>query len=250
MLLVQLADEVERITARRGRDTIRIPEEEHRVPLRSELHALVDRRKESASPAGFAPVRVVLTRKEHHESRQVRALASETVGEPGAHARTSHDLMPGVHEDLRGSVVELRGVHRADDGNLVDHTREVGKELRDFSASFPVSRERVWRAENLGNAPDEGEALAFEELRRAILSIQLLELLLGLEEVEVRGSSRHEEVDDAFRLRRKVGSEGPALSLEKTEESGASDAEPRLTEEVAPRDGAQAIGWGQALTPW
>ena len=96
-----------------------------------------------------------------------RALAAESVREPGPHARPAGHLAAGVHEDLAGRVVELRRVHRAHDGDVVGDRRQVRQQLRQLGAGLAVPLERERRAEQLRHALDEREPLALEhELRR------------------------------------------------------------------------------------
>ena len=53
-----------------------------RVALRPELHALVQRGQKPAAPTRFAAVRLILTRYQNHESRQILTLAAQPVGHP------------------------------------------------------------------------------------------------------------------------------------------------------------------------
>ena len=58
------------------------------------------------------------------------ALAAEPVTEPRAEARPADHLVAGVHEDLRRRVVELRRLHRPDDGDVVGDLRQVAAAAR------------------------------------------------------------------------------------------------------------------------
>jgi hypothetical protein len=105
--MIQVAQQVERAPARFRGDAIGIRKEQYRIAIRAELHALVDRWQKPASPAGFAPIRLVLAGEQHHESRQIAAFAADAVGQPGTEARPPWYLVAGVHEKSAGSVVEL-----------------------------------------------------------------------------------------------------------------------------------------------
>ena len=77
---------------------------------------------------------------EDDEARLVLVFAAEPVREPRAEAGTADDLMAGVHEDLRGRVIELRSLHRPDDGEIVDVLREVRQQVGHFGAGLAVTR--------------------------------------------------------------------------------------------------------------
>src|SRR5437016_3399479 len=83
-------------TSRFRGDAIGIGKEQHRIAIGAELHTLVDRGKKSASPAGLAPIGLVLTREQHHESGQIAAFASDAVGQPGTEAGPPWYLVAGV----------------------------------------------------------------------------------------------------------------------------------------------------------
>ena len=104
---IQILQRIQGIAPVFGPNTFGVGEEQYGVALGAKFHTLVDRRKESASPAGLAAVRLVFAGKQHDKPRQVAALASEPVGKPRAHARAADDLEAAIHEDLRGCVVEL-----------------------------------------------------------------------------------------------------------------------------------------------
>jgi hypothetical protein len=70
-------------------------------------------------------------REEHDKRRQILVLAAETVAQPRAHTRTAWLLKAGLDERDRRVMVDRFGVHRLDDGDLVDNLRGVGQELAD-----------------------------------------------------------------------------------------------------------------------
>ena len=141
-----------------------------------------------AEPAG---------RGQDDETRQVVALAAEPVGEPGPHRRPAGDARPGVHEGVRGVVVDRLGDHRADDADLVGDGGDVGEDRADLLAAGPVASERV-----LGREADEllalelGDRHALRERLGHRLAVHPGELGLGVEGLQVRGAAGHVEVDD------------------------------------------------------
>src|SRR6187401_2789613 len=102
----------------------------------------MDRGKKAAAPAALAAVRVVLPRNQDDEGGQILVVAAQAVAEPRADAGAPDDLVPGVHEDLRRRVIELRRLHRADDGDLVGVLPEIGQERRQLRAGLSVLAER------------------------------------------------------------------------------------------------------------
>src|SRR5205085_12580200 len=101
------------------------------------------------------------------------------------HARTPNDLVAAVHEDLRRRVIELRRVHRANDGQLVSDRREVRQQLREVCARLAARLELIRRADQSRRAVDESETLALDEGFGNLLAVQLGKLRLVIEEVEL-----------------------------------------------------------------
>ena len=101
-------------------------------------------------------------------------------------------------------MIELIAVQRLDDGDIVHHLTQVRKQLRELGARFAVTLEGVGGGQDLGRSPDKSEPLPFQGSFGNVLTVQLLELGLVLEQVDLGGSTRHEEEDDVLGLRRKV----------------------------------------------
>ena len=89
-------------------------------------------------------------------------------------------------------MVELRRVHRAEDGDVVGDRGQVRQELRHLGPALAVLGEAIGRAEQAGRAADEGEALALEELFGGVGAVQLGELRLVVQQVDLGGRARHE----------------------------------------------------------
>ena len=97
-------------------------------------------------------------------------------------------------------MVELVGVHRADDGQLVGDGGEIRQQFGHFDARLAVFGELVRRAEHLRHALDEREPLLLEERFGAGLAVQLLQLRLVVEQFELRRRAGHVQVDDVLGL--------------------------------------------------
>ena len=150
--------------------------------------------------AGFA------LRGQHDKAGQLVGLRAETVEQPGAHAGPALDLRAGVHERVRRIVVDLLGVHRADDANVVRNTADVREQLGNFlpgSAPLPELAKRPaglqFRVLQLRELLPPGEGFG----ERFI--VELLEFRLVIKTFEVRRPARHAEMNDAFGPHRKMG---------------------------------------------
>src|SRR5262249_2375679 len=164
--------------------------------------------------------------------------------------------MPGVHEDLGRRVVEVVGVHRPEDEEVVRDSRRVREETRERSAAAAVPAERVRRAQERRDTFDEGEPLALDDILRNLLAVVRVELRLRVEEIDLGGPPGHEQEDDALGLGREVsrlrgqrvgGDRGPRpeeLRLEEGQQGESSDAESPLLEEVTPGDAGQRVRRG------
>ena len=96
-------------------------------------------------------------------------------------------------------MVRHVGVHRADDAQVIDARRDVWEDLADLDPALAVLAESVGRGEG-----GPGTAFGAEILARQHLAGVPVERRLGIEGVDVRRPTVHEQVDDAFRLGREV----------------------------------------------
>ena len=140
-----------------------VGDEEDGVALRAALDALVHRREEAAAEDAPPGVGLVAAGEEDDKAGQVLVLAPQPVGHPRAHARTSEARAARLQEKLAGRVVELVGVHRLQDRHLVHDPGEVRQQVRDDGAGVAARLEVRLRAEHLGDALDEREALPFQQ---------------------------------------------------------------------------------------
>ena len=98
-------------------DALRIAHVVNRVALGLKLDAFEAGGQKAAGPlpGGNRLEAVFASRGEHHESRQILRLRAQAIQKPRAHAGPALDLRPGVHERMRGIVVDLLGAHRSHD---------------------------------------------------------------------------------------------------------------------------------------
>ena len=88
--------------------------------MAAEFDALVNRRKKSASPKAVARTGHIAG-DEYNEAGEVFVLAAEAIVDPRAHGGTAELPEAGLHEKLRRRVIEVFGVYRLDEGNLIRH---------------------------------------------------------------------------------------------------------------------------------
>ena len=62
---------------------------------------------------------------EHDEARQVGRVVSQPISNPCPHARPAGDRRAGVHQHVGRIVIDLIGVHRAEDANFIGHRAEM-----------------------------------------------------------------------------------------------------------------------------
>ena len=87
-----------------------------------------------------------------------------------------------------GSCTLVLGVHRADHRQLVGDPGEVRQEFGNDGAGLAVRAEGVGRTFEVRNAADQGELLViFQQLLGDGFAVELVELWLGVEEVECDG---------------------------------------------------------------
>ena len=202
--LVQRIDRRDVAALGLARDAGRVVEVEDGVSFGTELHALVLGGEEAAAPLarGDGLRRASLAGgDEDDEAGEVFGFGAESIGDPGAHARPPRDLRAGVHEHVRGVVVDGIRRHRADDADVVGHGTDVRQKFGELGAVLAVPGELELRSladEFL--ALELGELLAVGEALRHALAVHLGESGLMVEELELRGASGHGQPDDALGL--------------------------------------------------
>ena len=77
----------------------------------------------------------------HDEGGQVLVDRPQPIGDPRAQARPARELKPGLRKRHRRIVIDLLGVHRLDEAQVVDHLGGVRQQLADPGARLPVLRE-------------------------------------------------------------------------------------------------------------
>ena len=86
-------------------------------------------------------------RHQHHEARQILRFRAQPVEHPRSHAGPAGDDRAGVHQRVRGIVIDLLGPHGAHDADIVGDAADVRKQLADLLAGFAELLEVVLRSE-------------------------------------------------------------------------------------------------------
>ena len=100
-----------------------IADVQDRVAHRPALHALVHAGQKAGAPEGLAAGRVRAAADQDDEAGQVLVLRAQAVGDPRAHRGPAVARRARVEEQLRRRMVELVGIHRLDDRDVVDRRR-------------------------------------------------------------------------------------------------------------------------------
>ena len=216
---IERLDAVERVAPHRCGNAGRVVDVQNGVALAPECHPGVLAREVAARPQppadGLNLLAVRRLRDEHDERGQVLIFRSKAVAHPRAEAWPACDLVARLDVADGRFVVDRLGVHRADESNVVRAFRKPRQKLRIHPhAGVPELRELVSGrrdGETLLAARHRREPLPALDAGGQILVIPLGHLRLVVEEVHLRRSADHVEVDDALRLRGEMRKDGPGL---------------------------------------
>ena len=184
---------------------------------------------------------------QHEVVGKISVLAAEAVTRPGAEARPAGDLVSGQELRHGRGVVDLVGVHRPDDAQVVRHGPEVREPLAEVLAALAATLElRGRRLDELLLARGHGgQALPASHGLRQLGASQILQARLFVEEFDLRRAAGLGEEDDALGLGgevREVGQAGLAPSVrgegaadERRERHGAERKPGALAEEIPAR---------------
>src|SRR5262249_51336785 len=114
-------------------------------------------------------------------------------------------LESGLNEGDRGIVIDLVGVHRLDDGDLVDDLSGMRQQLAHPGSRLPVLSEfenRFDAGERALARSHSGDALALPDRRWEFRPMQPLEGRFVIEGLDLRWASRLVEEDHTLHFRR------------------------------------------------
>ena len=142
--LVHGAEAVQHLAAELARETIGIAQVEDGVLGAAEFDALVARGEEAAAPIMVIQrlvARSLHLGKQHEVVGEIAILAAEAVAGPGAEARPAGNLVAGQELRHGRGMVDLVGVHRLHDAQVVRHGLEVRQPLADALAALAAALE-------------------------------------------------------------------------------------------------------------
>ena len=249
-LLIEGADGIQHLPAEFAREAVGVAEVEHGVLGAAQLDALVARGEEAAAPIMIIQglvARPLHLGEQDEVVRKVAVLAAEAVARPSAEARPAGDLVSGQELRHGRGVVDLVGVHRPDDAEVVRHGLQVREPLAEVLPALAAAFELRGRGldELLLARGHGGQALAAPHGFGELGAGERREAGLLVEEFDLRRAARLGEEDDALGLGgevREVGEAGLARSVrgeraadERRERHGAEREPGALAEEVATR---------------
>ena len=100
-----------------------------------------------------------------------------------------------MQQELRGCMVELRGVHRADQAQFIGDPTQLREQVAQFHAALSALAEAMQRTQQLRMPLDEGEPLALQVLIGAGCAVQSRQLGLVVIELELRWTAGQVHVD-------------------------------------------------------
>ncbi len=164
----------------------------------AKLRALVSGRHEAGAPVAIAARRIVAVVGQHDVAGQVVALAAQAVQAPGAQRRAAAQDAAGVHLAHAAHVVQAVGMATANDGDVVHAGGDFRIPVADPNARLSVLGEFALGAQQrrVGRAA-HGRERAVEAIGQRLAG-QLVELGLGIEQVDVAGPAVEEAPDDAL----------------------------------------------------
>ena len=120
-------------------------------PAELNLHALELARQHAGRPLArrdWLHLPALARGDEDDEAGQVFRLGAQSVQHPRPHARPARDDRSGVHDRVRGIVIDLLGPHRSDDADLVDDAADMRKQLADHLSRLAELLEAVRAGRN------------------------------------------------------------------------------------------------------
>jgi hypothetical protein len=141
-------------------------------------------------------------------------------------------------------VIELLGVHRLDEAQLVGNRRDVLERPGNPRARAAMLAEALRRAEQFRHAGGERETPAAQERFGAVLARMAHQLRLKIEQIEVRRRPGQVQVDDVLRLAREVPGARPqrvgllrrGAVVQQRPKRDAPQADLAIAQEVPARD--------------
>ena len=183
-------------------------------------------------------------RTDHDKAGEVLVFRAKSVGEPRPQAGTGEGLLAGAHLERRPGVIDVVGMHRADDADVVDARGQARQQLADFDPGFAVAVEFPRRGKQIARF----RPLKFRLFKRQRLAVIGRQSRFGIEQIDMRRSAGHIEKNHPLgfgcevRLPNGIGIGGPIgqgiglrLLMEQAGQGERSEPAARLGQNVSPR---------------
>ena len=142
---------------------------------------------------------------ENDKPRKISGFGTETVQQPRPHARATGNDAARIHERMRRIMIDLLGVHRADQTQIIRHSAQLLEMFAHFQTALAIPLESPLGAQTFeGLTLQLGQLLAFGETLRHVLPVQRGQLWFGIECFQMARSAGLIEIDDSLRSRGEV----------------------------------------------
>ena len=136
--------------------------------------------------------------------RQVVRFAAQAIRQPASHHGQAQFAAAALHRECGRVVIELIGVQRANQADVVGTRGDVRQQIGKLHAALAVALEFSRAGPERGVFLDKREPHVFQQRRRKLLAGQLGQLRLGIEQVELRRCAVHEQEDAPLGPRREM----------------------------------------------
>ena len=174
-----------------------------RRPDRSHSSPLIQRRQITGLPVLHRVRRQpTVGRIEHDIRRQILILSPEPVRDPRTQRRQPGHQLARLNLEQSRLVILMRVEHRADDGDFVGVLRDVRQQLRHVQTRLAM----LPKPERAPHQPAGrvGRRQVFGDVFQNRLAMTAIEFRFWIQQVDLRWSSLHEELNHSLRTRLKM----------------------------------------------
>ena len=156
--------------------------------------SLERRREKSAAPGGRAAFHSIARIRQHDERGHVAVLGAESVRRPAPQTRLAHQNAAGIHLVDRLRMIDAVAVAASQHAKFVGMFRGVREKVADLKTGFAAWSKRSDRAEqrifcHISPRHNRTETVGQRRPRKSH------EFRLRIQQVDVRGTSMHEQPD-------------------------------------------------------
>ena len=177
---------------------------QNRTSGRSKQSALVDRRQKSRSPAWRAAFRRAFRLRHHDICGQVFRLRAQSVCDPRADGRITHQDPPALHLVHCGRMDDALRVKAPHEADVVHTLRHVRKQPRDTQLRYARAVLNLPRDDRSACCRLVNWLEILPKLSGSFCPSYFFNRRLGVEGVDLARRTHHEQEDDRLRFRGKV----------------------------------------------